>query len=176
MARMIARAAGLVFLAFAYFTSASAAESPKVPPARSDVPAWLFPMNPAGPPNPPPYGKVASLHVPNSNVTFSEAELNDLFSTPDWHPESHGAMPPIVAVGHPPDVYACGFCHTAGGQGRPENAALAGLSAAYILNQAAILLHSLCCHASPSSRAHTFHVPTWWDGSTRQRITAQANC
>jgi cytochrome c553 len=44
-------------------------------------------------------------------------------------------MPEIVAQGRGPDVYACGFCHTPGGQGRPENAALAGLPAPYIAQQ-----------------------------------------
>ena len=46
-------------------------------------------------------------------------------------------MPPIVAHGHAPDAYACGYCHSPSGQGRPENASLAGLPAAYILNQVA---------------------------------------
>jgi cytochrome c553 len=40
-----------------------------------------------------------------------------------------------VAHGRAPDVYACGFCHSAGGQGRPENASLAGLPARYIIQQ-----------------------------------------
>ena len=94
-------------------------------------------MNPPTPANPASLDKVSPLHVPNSKVTFTESELSDLFKAPDWHPESHSAMPSIVANGRPPDVYACGFCHTAGGQGRPENASLAGLPTAYILSQLA---------------------------------------
>ena len=94
-------------------------------------------MNPPAPENPAPFDEVSRLHVPNSKISFTQGELNDLFKAPDWHPESHGAMPSIVAIGRPPDVYACGFCHTAGGQGRPENASLAGLPAAYILSQLA---------------------------------------
>ena len=46
-------------------------------------------------------------------------------------------MPDIVAHGRKPAVYACGFCHLPDGQGRPENAALAGLPAAYIEAQVA---------------------------------------
>jgi len=42
-----------------------------------------------------------------------------------------------VAQGRRPEVYACGYCHTPGGQGRPENASLAGLPAQYILQQVA---------------------------------------
>ena len=108
-----------------------------VPLASAEVPDWVFPLNAAAPSNSPVYDKVKPLHVPNAPVSFTEAELNDLFSAPDWHPASHDAMPAIVAHGHAPDVYACGYCHTAGGQGRPENASLAGLPAAYILNQVA---------------------------------------
>ncbi len=40
-------------------------------------------------------------------------------------------------VGRNPDVYACGFCHRADGRGGPENANLAGLPAAYIVQQMA---------------------------------------
>jgi cytochrome c553 len=108
-----------------------------VPLATADVPDWVFPLNAAAPLNSPTYDNVKPLHVPNTAVSFTEAGLNDLFSAPDWHPDSHDAMPAVVGHGHAPDVYACGFCHTAGGQGRPENASLAGLPAAYILNQVA---------------------------------------
>lgn len=107
------------------------------PLASADVPDWVFPLNAAAPPNAQAYDNVKALHVPNAQASFTEAELNDLFSAPDWHPASHDAMPAVVAHGHAPDVYACGYCHTAGGQGRPENASLAGLPAAYILNQVA---------------------------------------
>jgi cytochrome c553 len=46
-------------------------------------------------------------------------------------------MPDIVARGRRPDVRACGSCHRAEGTGGPENASLAGLSAAYIAQQMA---------------------------------------
>jgi cytochrome c553 len=44
-------------------------------------------------------------------------------------------MPEVVAHGRRPDVFACGFCHRAEGTGAPENSALAGLPAAYIVRQ-----------------------------------------
>ena len=103
----------------------------------SDVPTWVFPLNAAPPSNPLPYDNIRRLHVPDSGASFTEAELNDFFNVPDWHPNAHAAMPPIIAHGRAPDVYACGYCHTAGGQGRPENASLAGLPAAYIISQVA---------------------------------------
>ena len=101
------------------------------------VPAWLFPISLPPPGVTPVFDRVKPLHVPRSRVTFTEAQLNNLFSAPDWFPQSHPAMPGVVARGRAPDVYACGFCHTPGGQGRPENASLAGLPAAYIVQQVA---------------------------------------
>ena len=46
-------------------------------------------------------------------------------------------MPEIVAHGRKPDVYSCGHCHLPNGQGRPENASVAGLPAEYITQQMA---------------------------------------
>ena len=46
-------------------------------------------------------------------------------------------MPEAVAHGRRPEMRACGFCHLVNGQGRPENASLAGLPAAYIVQQMA---------------------------------------
>src|SRR5687767_16019027 len=46
-------------------------------------------------------------------------------------------MPPSVARGRKGELRACGFCHLTSGQGRPENASLAGLPAAYIIQQMA---------------------------------------
>ncbi len=124
------------------FASASAIDASKDDASgsnagQSNVPGWVFPLNAAALSNPPPYDHVRPLHVPNSKAAFTAAELNDFFSAVDWRPTSHGAMPAVVAHGHPPDVFACGFCHTASGQGPPENASLAGLPAAYIMSQVA---------------------------------------
>jgi cytochrome c553 len=46
-------------------------------------------------------------------------------------------MPEIVSRGRRPAVLACGSCHRADGSGGPENARLAGLPAAYIVQQMA---------------------------------------
>jgi cytochrome c553 len=99
------------------------------------VPDWLFPRNPPAPVNPPSADDTKPIHIPNSGATFTAAQLVNLFSVPDWHPETHSPMPDIVAHGRPPKVFACGFCHMPRGQGRPENATLAGLPAQYIIQQ-----------------------------------------
>jgi cytochrome c553 len=73
--------------------------------------------------------------VPNSSAAYTVTQLRDRFIAPVWHPEEHPPLPPIVAQGRKPDVFACGFCHRADGPGGPENSALAGLPAAYIVQQ-----------------------------------------
>jgi cytochrome c553 len=75
------------------------------------------------------------IRLPNSPAQFTRAQLTNRFAAPDWYPGSHGPMPDIVARGRAPDLYACGYCHTPGGQGRPENAPLAGLPSEYIVQQ-----------------------------------------
>jgi cytochrome c553 len=44
-------------------------------------------------------------------------------------------MPDIVSHGRRPAVISCGYCHLPNGQGRPENSSVAGLPAAYIIQQ-----------------------------------------
>jgi cytochrome c553 len=99
------------------------------------VPAWLYPLNPPKPAGAPAADGRVPLHLPGSDRTFTAAQLVDRFAVPDWHPRSHTLMPDIVAHGRTPEVYACGYCHLPGGGGRPENAPLAGLPAAYIVEQ-----------------------------------------
>lgn len=76
-------------------------------------------------------------HIPGSRQSLSLSETRDFYRPPDWHPGDHPEMPDIVARGRNPGVYACAYCHLPNGQGRPENASLAGLPAAYIVQQMA---------------------------------------
>ena len=73
--------------------------------------------------------------LPDSPLEFTFPR--DRFSPPDWHPTDHPPMPTVVAQGRQPNVFACGFCHLPDGQGRPENASLAGLPVEYIEQQLA---------------------------------------
>ncbi len=104
-------------------------------------PPWAFTVN-----TPPPVGAAPAApaapdptprSVPGSNRRFTLAETRNAFNPPDWHPAGHPPMPPAVANGRRPEMRACGFCHLTNGQGRPENASLAGLPAAYIIQQMA---------------------------------------
>jgi cytochrome c553 len=93
-------------------------------------------------------------HVPDSEASFPPAQISNLFTPPDWHPADHPAMPDIVSHGRPPDVYACGYCHLPNGQGRPENASLAGLPVAYIIQQVSDFKSGLRHSSEPK------HAPT----------------
>ena len=100
-----------------------------------EPPAWAYPVNPPDFKPTPDDGKLK--HVPDSAAAYSLGQLRDLFMAPDWHPEDHSPMPDVVLHGRKPGVYACGVCHRADGPGGPENSSLAGLPAAYIIQQMA---------------------------------------
>jgi cytochrome c553 len=104
--------------------------------AEEPPPPWAFAANPPGAPAPPPDDGKAR-HVPNSMVALTLAQVKDAFNAPDWHPDNHPQAPGIVLHGTRPGLFACGYCHLPNGQGRPENASLAGLPAAYIVQQIA---------------------------------------
>jgi cytochrome c553 len=101
-------------------------------------PPWAYTVNP--PPTPgatPAPVDPAPKQIPGTTVTYTVAQTRDAFNPPDWEPYGHPAMPEAVAHGRRPEMRACGFCHLVNGQGRPENAALAGLPSAYIVQQMA---------------------------------------
>lgn len=100
-----------------------------------EPPAWAYPVNP---PDIKPRPEDGVLRrVPESGTTYSVTQLRDRFIAPVWHPGDHPPLPQVVAEGRKPNVFACGFCHRAEGTGGPENASLAGLPAAYIVQQMA---------------------------------------
>jgi len=102
--------------------------------AQGTLPYWAYPVTTKKFPAPDP-NQVG--HLPGTKVSFTRAGVNDRFNAPDWYPASHPKMPEIVARGRKPDVAACGYCHLPNGQGRPENASLAGQPVDYIVQQVA---------------------------------------
>lgn len=101
-------------------------------------PPWAYTVNPPATPGAkPPAPDPAPKQLPGSQASYTVAQTRDANNPPDWHPEGHPPMPEAVAHGRKPEMRACGFCHLANGQGRPENASLAGLPAAYITQQMA---------------------------------------
>jgi cytochrome c553 len=106
------------------------------PPPQA-APGWAFAINSPQPPRAAVQQRDDLQEVPGSHVRFTAAQVRNLFAVPDWFPDSHPPMPAVVASGRKPGVMACGYCHLPNGQGRPENAPLAGLPAAYIAEQIA---------------------------------------
>ena len=102
--------------------------------AGDGVPIWAYPV-PQSMPKPSKPDNTVQKKVPGSKAHFTEAGTNDRFNPPDWFPKDHPPMPQVVAHGRAPNVMACGYCHLPNGQGRPENASLAGQPAQYIIEQ-----------------------------------------
>ena len=74
--------------------------------------------------------------LPGSDRSFTRNEAYFDYGPADWYPGDHPQMPAIVARGKQSiKLRACGLCHYPNGQGRTENAHVAGLSEQYILQQ-----------------------------------------
>lgn len=119
---------GFVLLAAGLLLAAAAPDAG----GREDL-AWLFPRPSA--PAPPLADPEALVTLPGSAVTLRARQFRVSTAAVDWYPGRHGMPPAIVLKASAPEGYACGFCHLVGGEGRPENASLAGLSEAYIIAQ-----------------------------------------
>ncbi len=147
MRRIHLLALASVTLAFAVVLDA------QVPNVR---PAWAYaiPPQPAPPPNP--HEDSRLLRIPGAQRAYTSLQLRDPFGPGDWFPDSHPRMPDVVARGRrvaaTPEieggrfqpaaeiaargaVAACALCHYPNGQGRPENAGVAGLPAEYVVGQ-----------------------------------------
>ena len=104
-----------------------------------NMPAWAYlgalqSVNIQGQPVAAPPPDPTPRRVPNSTLTFTDAQIRDSSLVVDWHPDDHPPAPDIVTKGAP-GVMACGFCHMPHGHGRPANASLAGLPEDYIIRQ-----------------------------------------
>jgi cytochrome c553 len=81
-------------------------------------------------------GVVHSL--PGADRSFTELQAYHDYGPADWYPNDHPGMPDIVARGRESDkLRACALCHYPNGQGKPENAPVAGLPLKYFMQQMA---------------------------------------
>lgn len=126
--------------------------------AQQAPPPWAYPVLAPGVKPPPDDGLEKT--VPGSKTSFTRKQISDLFNAHDWFPEDHPPMPDVVAHGRGPEVRPCGMCHLPNGQGRPENAPLAGLSATYIAQQIVDFQSGRRRSAVPTTRPQTFMVET----------------
>ena len=109
--------------------------------AKDGFPDWAFPGVKAEPAQTAAQAAARAAErvtVPGSDRSFPRGQLEDITQpVADWRPGSHPPAPEIVLIGRPGGANACGYCHLPGGEGRPENASLAGLPADYIKAQIA---------------------------------------
>lgn len=115
--------------------------------ATVSAPAWLYPM-PAGAPHFA-VADAAPATRPGSGVTLTGAATRNRAIAVDWFPDPANPPPPIVLRASQPGGYACGYCHLPRGEGRPENATLAGLPADYIVDQTEAFRSGTRTSASP---------------------------
>ncbi len=101
----------------------------------AEFPEWAYPV--AAPDYKPAADDGVVRRIPGSVAGYTVTDSRNLFAAPVWHPEDHPKLPDIVAKGRKPIVQACGVCHRADGRGGPENANIAGLPVAYIVQQLA---------------------------------------
>lgn len=106
--------------------------SPKLPAFIPDIP-WAFYLPSKLQPSL--HERTGPLHIPGSSRSYTQAQIDNLMQAPDWFPDEHPPMPPVVSRGAPGGVCACATCHLASGLGHPESSSLAGLSQAYIEHQ-----------------------------------------
>jgi cytochrome c553 len=93
-------------------------------------PDWAFPVTDKD--QPPAEDENTPKHVPGSTKSYTQKQIDDLSNPPDWFPDQHPPAPAVVTHGSGKDVPGCGSCHLMSGNGHPESANLAGLSATYI--------------------------------------------
>jgi cytochrome c553 len=110
------------------------------PVAKGDPQPWAYGFETPPPPGaaPPPPGPANTDQtprtIPGATAQYSRAQIANRFGPADWFPAEHPQMPPVVAHGKQPDVWACGLCHYPNGKGRAENAGVNGLSAEYFIH------------------------------------------
>ena len=123
-----------IIAAVALASATMSGQEPETEGANAVLP-WAYVLNdpvPEGAPSPDPEEVVT---VPGSRLSMRRADISINNGPPDWHPESHPTMPDVVATGGGNGVVACGYCHLPNGQGKPENAGLAGQPFEYIVRQ-----------------------------------------
>src|SRR5262245_38224205 len=117
-------------------------------------PLWAYgfeappePGDKALPQNPPtrnlrpgqdPVEQTRQRSLEGSSATYSLVDIRDGQNVIDWFPRDHPQMPNVVQHGPTrlgKTTRGCGSCHLPTGKGRPENAPVAGLPAAYFLRQ-----------------------------------------
>ena len=123
-------------IAIMLFSMPTVAQQQEVDGANAVLP-WAFVLNDPAPADATVPDSNEIVTVPGSSLSMPRSAINIQNGPPDWHPDGHPPMPTLVATGDGNDVVACGYCHLPNGQGKPENASLAGQPYDYIVQQMA---------------------------------------
>jgi len=106
------------------------------PPSPADLPPPPgLPWSRKLVPNENPAEQTRLRRVPGSEAEYSLLDIRDPGNVIDWFPDDHPPMPAMVRHGPAGRAEGCADCHLPTGQGRPENAPVAGQSVAYFLRQ-----------------------------------------
>jgi cytochrome c553 len=152
------RAAGVVVLSCLLVVAirvSVGAQAPSSPawaygfPPGEPAPAARGGQNPAPAASTPPPVDASLKRIPGTDKTFTMAQIRDYWDVGDWFPGEHPPMPAVVVHGRQPHVRGCAMCHMPTGKGRPENAPLAGLPAAYFVQQLVDFKEGLRTSADP---------------------------
>jgi hypothetical protein len=73
----------------------------------ADRPDWAFPV--ADKIQPTSQDEDQPKTLTGSTKSYTQKQIDDLFSPPDWFPDMHPLMPPVVA--HGIATFACASCH-----------------------------------------------------------------
>jgi cytochrome c553 len=108
------------------------------PPAPGDKAIPQAPPSRALRPNEDAAEQTRPRSVAGSKAAYSLVDIRDAHTAVDWFPGEHPPMSEIIRHGPAqlgPAAKACALCHLPTGKGRPENAPVAGLPAAYFIRQ-----------------------------------------
>ena len=132
--------------------------------AAAPVPKWPFPV--FGASDPSAQSATTPLRLPGSKVVFHAADLHGMTRAIDWFPNAHPPAPDAVLRAGGPGAFPCGYCHLPDGRGRPENARLQGLPAAYIEQQVQAFASGARRAAAPD------YVPTHYMATVAHAVSA----
>jgi len=122
----------------------------------------------------PPAPDTTQHQLPGSTLSFTAAQIRDGFGPADWYPGDHPAMPDIVAHGSRERmINACSLCHYPNGKGRPENAGVSGLPAAYFI-QTMLDFKNDARKSADTRKANTNRMIAFAKAMTDEEIKAAA--
>jgi hypothetical protein len=99
----------------------------------TELPNWAFPLTDTVQSQSVGQDNNQPRTLPGSSKAYMQTQIDDLSNPPDWFPDMHPLMTPVVARGT--ETFACGSCHPPTGTGHDESAYLAALPASYIVRQ-----------------------------------------